>query len=86
MESNETKIDKNIPIPRSAREGYGIKYPFAKMEIGDSFEHEAKNRKEIINIRGRIFAAYSYYNKTATKKIKITTRLKDNNVRCWRIR
>jgi len=85
-ETNEIKIDKNVPIPKSRKEGYGIKYPFGEMDIGDSFEIKANSRKEIINIRGRIFSACSYYNKLTTIKIKITTRLINNKIRCWRIK
>lgn len=34
--SNETKIDKGIPIPGWGGGRRGFKYPFHKMEIGDS--------------------------------------------------
>jgi len=31
------KIEKNVPIPNKKRSGRKTKYPFDKMEIGDSF-------------------------------------------------
>ena len=64
-------IEKNIPIQRGRE-----KYPFLKMEIGDSFVFSG-NRKVI-------GAAASWYG--SRYKMKFTTRSVDGGVRVWRVK
>ena len=39
MNQTEIKIEKGIPMSKVGR-GQPLKYPFDKMEVGDSFTHE----------------------------------------------
>ena len=66
----EFKIEKNIPAP-----GRRAKYPFAEMEVGDSFEapESAKLRT----------AAYNAGKKSGRK---FTCRTHDGALRVWRIK
>lgn len=65
------EIEKNIPIPD--RQIGLCKYPFNKMDIGDSFVLPTKLRSSTSH-RGRILGF-----KFLTRKID------DENVRVWRI-
>jgi len=70
------EIDKNIPIPKAtSRE----KYPYASMEIGDSFIIFDKNRNTIGN-------ATTYYSMKLNRKF-ITRKVVENGkegIRIWR--
>ena len=64
------KIEKNIPIPN-------IKYPFAELEIGDSFYVEGgRNVTSAVRV-----AAFTFAKKTNTSFV---TRTVENGVRIWR--
>lgn len=62
--------NKPIPIPLANI------YPFAKMEIGDSFYVDGKNAM-------RVTSAASVYGKR--RKKKFTIRTEGDGKRCWRI-
>jgi hypothetical protein len=73
------QIESGYPAP--TRSTARAKYPFAKMEVGDSFfmksgfpEHE----------RGRVSAAACAYAKK--HGVKFSTKVFDNGVRTWRIK
>lgn len=69
-------IEKNIPIPAAYDRVH--KWPFANMEVGDSFLvdfSEATRRK--------LCTASSYYGKRRGKKFSI--RKLDNGIRVWRV-
>ena len=78
-------IEKNIPItpknPKFWRKPQ-LKYPFAQMEVGDSFfvecdKDDARNMQVNLGVMGR------RENKSTGKKF--TTRQSEGGVRVWRI-
>lgn len=72
------KIDKNVPLPKS-KSGPERKYPFAEMEIGDSFLVEAKNR----HLAQR--SSYMYNKNHQPKRIMCRTQ-PDGSLRVWRVK
>lgn len=66
-------IDRNIPIPKISRGSRPSKYPWAEMEIGDSF---VMNRKRP---NGTVSAANKRYS------CKFIARTVEGGVRVWRI-
>ena len=73
------EIEKNIEIPEriDGRKTKPYKYPFNKMEVGDSFRVEDPK-----SYRGLYYAAYTYGKKAGQEFI--VKRLEDNSSRCWR--
>lgn len=69
-----TEIDKNTPLPPS-----GTKYPFADMDIGDSF---LCNDRSCVQIAS---AAYKWA-KAKGNGAKFTCRTVEGGVRCWRVK
>ena len=70
-------IDKNIPMPKIVRNGGPkAKYPFADMQVGDSFEVTDKTTKKFASTCA-----------AATRRLgsKFTIRTIDNGIRVWRI-
>ena len=76
------KVDKKIPIPKIAKQGVK-KYPFATMNIGDSFlfEHDYPNNTIACMRIGAIAATWVKVNKS---KRKFSCRTIDENIRVWR--
>lgn len=75
---SDFKIEKQVPVPKSYRQH---KYPFADMEVGDSFfvpEDDGGNR-----VRDRVAPAANGYGKP--RGWKFTTRTVEGGARCWRI-
>jgi len=71
------EINKNVPIPAKNREPGCTKYPFAKMEVGDSFLANTKQTTICNAAKGfehRHGGAY-----------KFATRVEGDCVRIWRI-
>ena len=69
----EIKIEKNVPFIGRANNG---KFPFYKMEIGDSFSVGLDNRLSLRSM------ASTYGRKNGKKFI---TRQSDDGIRVWRI-
>lgn len=68
------KIEKNVPIKKMKKES---KYPFEKMDIGDSFEVEFNNVRERVK----------FYELAKRKGISITVRkTSDKTIRIWRVK
>lgn len=67
----DTKIEKGIPIPNGR---VGKKYPFAQMEVGDSFVSDAKAQ-----------AAAGQMNMVRKPKRWICRTIEDGKVRIWRV-
>ena len=67
---DEFKIEKNVLIPKIASLQ---KYPFHKMEIGDSFEVDPQIEQKV-----RSAASNSKYGKFVVKKW-------EDKYRCWRV-
>lgn len=87
-ESGEVfKIEKNYPISGSFRSlGANLRYPFSKMEIGESFEVKF-NPKEIRKRVSNISSACSSYVKANNKAAKFTVRrTSTETVRVWRLK
>ncbi len=70
-------IEKNIPIPNT--KGRKAKYPFATMEVGDSFLLEKVPKNTVLN------AARSWAIRHKKKHV-FTIRFIDGNTRIWRIK
>lgn len=84
------EIEKDVPIPET-RQGRGSKYPFAEMEVGDSFLVEPEedpnlgvvDEEEYAKVRGRVSNVAYKYGKDHDKKF--TVRQTDEGVRVWRV-
>jgi hypothetical protein len=74
------KIDKNVPIPAIGKQD---KYPFAEMQIGDSFFLPCDSKNEY-KIRGQVLHHAKLRLKT-TPDFAITTRKCDGGLRVWRV-
>jgi hypothetical protein len=69
------KVEKNVPIPPKGRTIGPYKYPFAYMEVGDSFFVKNGNPKRIsVSCRGY----------TIRKSGKFCCRTVPGGVRVWR--
>ena len=66
-------IEKNIPVPEGRS-----KYPFPKMEVGDSFFVPSKDI-----VGARISVALNYYKRKNPKKTFISRKSADG-MRIWR--
>lgn len=69
-------IEQNVPMPEVKREGRKTKYPFSKMEVGDScfFPGATPKGKE-----SHAAHSYGYYN-----GMKFSGRTMDGGLRIWR--
>jgi hypothetical protein len=76
MENGKYQIVKGIEVPKFAP-GRKLKYPFDKMEVGDSFEVEDMPSRQKVRV-----ATLAYAKK---HKVKFTVRQWQDKWRCWRI-
>ena len=83
---NEIKIEKNIPIPEGRGRGRVSKYPFTKMEVGDSFAIKAENPNATERLRQRLYSAFRQFILRGELKWIFVTKILDNEVRVWRIK
>lgn len=70
--STEFRIEKGVPLPGHTR---GSKYPFSRMEVGDSFTVPTSMRKVVM-------VAHNYGHKNGKK---FATRTIGEVLRIWRI-
>lgn len=79
IEKRAIAIEKNVPVPATSyQSGAPIKYPFADMEIGDSFVVGAEK------IDGhRVRVAASHFGKRNARRFMV--RQVDNGHRVWRV-
>lgn len=70
------KVEKNIPVPER-RKRKGASYPFAGMEVGDSFACEQGDYARV----QAAMRTYSYHHGST----KFVIRRTDNGFRCWRV-
>jgi len=70
------QIEKNIPAPVHMGSGAKPKYPFAQMEVGDSFFAPNMTARALIN------ASQWHANKTGKK---FTCSTVEGGARCWRV-
>jgi len=83
--NQEIIIEKNIPVSADGRVGARYaKYPFAKMEVGDSFQVEFVKKKCAPPASS---CAYLYGKRTKTKWTSRVTQVDGKHfVRVWRIK
>lgn len=73
------KIEKNIPITSiKTTKNFQSKYPFNKMEIGDSFFIPEKTKKDEKKRKGLYCSAKRF-------GIKIATRKGEGGLRVWKV-
>ena len=80
-----TKVDKNIPIPDISTKKSKYDFPFAHMDINDSFLIEETKDNEVALIRGSMLYALKKFNEQNNSNIRITTRTVPDGIRVWRI-
>jgi len=73
-----------IPAPKRGR-GRPPKYPWAEMEIGDSFFVEAQEGRSIENQQRSLSASGRSYGVRKHVGMKFRTRTVEGGVRVWRI-
>lgn len=83
MEVEKIKIEKDIPIPKYTR-GPIAKYPFSKMEIGDSFFIHSQKQSRAVSSCSIMWARH--FNKKNKEERKFSTRKQGKGYRCWRIK
>ena len=64
-------IEKDVPMPVGSD---GLKYPFARMEVGDSFANKT-----------RCYASAHAYSKKFQPTAKFTEKAEGDGFRIWRI-
>ena len=79
------KVGKNIPIPAIITKESKYDFPFAYMDINDSFLIEATKDNEVTLIRSSLSYALNKFNKQNNSNIRITTRTVPDGIRVWRI-
>ncbi|WP_324069876.1 MAG: hypothetical protein RSE15_05045 [Flavobacterium sp.] len=77
------QIEKNIPIPAPKKKE--CKYPFHKMEVGDSFFYPLKDECSTALLQMKISNASCTYNRKDKTGKKFKTTQLSNGVRVWRI-
>ena len=70
------KIEKNIPVAKLKTSK--PKYPFAEMEVGDSFFVKGNDKK-----KQSVAVAVHYY-KVSNQDKKFCTRTNEEGIRVWR--
>lgn len=75
-------IEKGIPIPIAPEP---IEFPFADMEVGDSFYVPCATER--VSMQGRLRARFRYWlmKQCPRPNVRITTHRVDGGLRCWRI-
>lgn len=76
------QIDKGIQMPaRKTR----TEYPFAAMQVGDSFAVPVGEDQNAATVARRLYTAANLYMKRANNGTKYAVRTMDGSVRVWRI-
>ena len=70
------KVEKNIPIPSSKRDGRKEKYPLSILQLGDSF---------FIPDTTQIKVAPNLHTRARKLNIKLSIRTVANGLRVWRV-
>ena len=76
------KVEKGVKMER--KRSASARFPFDKMEIGDSF-FIPKGDQDPLTVGPTIYAASNSYNKTHGTKIKVAIRKDTDGVRVFRI-
>ena len=70
---SDIQIEKGVPVPKARTP---MKYPFEKMEVGDSFF--------VPKSQGNVSSAAVYWQKRH-KGRRFVTRAENGGARCWRV-
>jgi hypothetical protein len=76
------KIDKGIPLPDR---GTVSKYPFAEMEVGDSFVVSDNEQTSIISAANSFGKKFDPRRKFVSRKITDTSGKYNHTIRIWRV-
>lgn len=85
---SEFQIEAGVPIPPPSSGGRAYKYPFAGMQIGDSFAIPLTgemHRKGGDTAYVRLKNASKRYERLHGGSFRVRTRRDENAVRCWRV-
>lgn len=83
--NQEIIIEKNIPISPDGRGVRSFRYPFSKMEVGDSFQVEFVKKKK--SAPSASSSAFLYGKRTNTKWTSRVSKVDGKHfVRVWRIK
>lgn len=77
------KIDKNVPIT-GKRKSPRIEFPYAQMEINDSFCIPCKDQRKIKLLRQTISNNLKRFNNAFGKEYQIVVRTVEVGLRVWR--
>jgi len=77
------EVKKNIPIPKKIKTRWDLRYPFGKMDVGDSFFIDCKP-EELFRTKKRVTSSISSFG--MRHKMKFTLREVKNGLGCWRIK
>lgn len=82
------EIEKNIPIPTDRHRGGRGKpiYPFAKMEVGDSFFVPLPEGAVPNKFRTRIYLGARRHKEVHNPDFQITVKAYPGGFRCWRLK
>lgn len=78
----EIEITDSVPVPTFTRRH---KYPFASLDVNDSFLIENPTGSELKKTRSRVASAACAFKRAHEPKWKFTTRLEGAGVRIWRV-
>lgn len=77
-------LESGIPLPKTNRPGRtGSKYPFAQMEVGESFLVGNNSKGEPLT-QGTIRSALGAFSKRNPDSGKFSVRMTDQGLRVWR--
>lgn len=82
--TGEFKIEKNVEQPKP-QSGRGLKYPFHKMEVSDSFFIPVAEEKSKVKIGNSIRAAARNASLRHKNTHRFSYRKVEGGVRVWRI-
>lgn len=77
------KVEKGVPITRKTMDR--CRFPFDKMDVGDSFLIPAKEQ-EPMKARISIYSATNSFNRNHKTKLKMSSRADKTGLRVWRIK
>lgn len=79
-------VEKGVPLPTTRGPlAKPIPYPFASMEMGDSFVIASKNVGDLRKLRNRLLKIAERYRNDHQAGFGVTTRECDGGLRVWRV-
>ena len=76
------KIEKGVKIPVVHSKN---KYPWDKMEVGDSVFIEAEKGQSLFDLKRKVGPSARYYGQITGKQFKTLMMREENGVRIWRL-